>query len=83
MPKKKLNKITNYVIMISNQFDSKHSSLKEARTYMRSLININEVKGLDVVVDIFKETTSLKKLPNLINQQYDYGTVDQVFKEFQ
>ena len=83
MPKKKLNKITNYVIMISNQFDSKHSSLKEARTYMRSLININEVKGLDVVVDIFKETTSLKKLPNLINQQYDYGTVDKVFKEFQ
>ncbi len=65
--------------MVADEFDSKHPSLKEARQYRRSLINLNEVKGIQVMIDIYKETLSLKKLSTEKSDDKVMGTVDKVF----
>lgn len=79
MPKKKHNNRINYVVTVADEFDSKHASLRDARKYRRSLINLNEVKGLQVIVDIYKETVSLKKLSSEKSETNITGTVDKVF----
>lgn len=69
----------NYIVMVADQFDSKHATLREARKYRRSLLNLNEVKGIDVIVDIYKEVTTLKKLSSERSDITVTGDIDKVF----
>jgi hypothetical protein len=79
MPKKKHNNRINYVVMVANEFDSKHATLRDARKYRRSLINLNEVKGIQIIVDIYKETVSLKKLSSERSDDTITGDAAKVF----
>jgi len=78
-----MKKITNYVVMVAGEFECKLATLKEARNYKRSLININEIRGIETVVDIFKETIISKKLSSDKSSTDIVGKPDKVFKEFQ
>lgn len=79
MRKKKHNHVTNYIVMVADEFDSKHATLKQARNYCRSLMNLNEVKGISVLIDIYKETVALKKLSSNKTNDNIVGSVDKVF----
>lgn len=79
MPKKKHNNRINYIVMVAQEFDSKHATLKEARQYKRSLINLNEVKGISTLIEIYKETVSLKRLSGTKSDDIITGSVDKVF----
>lgn len=73
------SKTKNYVVMIDEQLDTKFASLKKARAYCKSLLNINEVKGIQVIVDIYKEVVSLEKLDSDISDKNVVGLPSKVF----
>lgn len=52
----------NYIVAVNSDSEYTFDSLKEARDFIRSMININEVKGLSEKFEIYKETVARKKI---------------------
>lgn len=59
---KKSKGVVNYVVKVVDEIDSKHASLKKARLRAVGLEYENDLKGLDRIVEIFKESVKLDKL---------------------
>ena len=69
----------NYVVLVAGQFEYKQDSLKAARDFVRSLLNVNAVKGIVESVEIYKETIVRKKIDEIIPKDNIVGNFDKVF----
>lgn len=69
----------NYIVLVAGKIEFRESTLKRARDLVRSLLNVNEVKGIEETIDIFKEVTIRKKIDSVKSQGNMVGTVDKIF----
>ena len=69
----------NYIVAVAGQKDIKVDTLKRARDLVRSLLNVNEVKGIEETIEIYKEVTKRKKIDSVKSNSNSSGTVDKVF----
>lgn len=69
----------NYVIVVAGKTEYMRESLKAARDLVRSLINVNEVKGIAETIEIYKEVTKRLKIDEVQSKPNVSGTVDKVF----
>ena len=57
----------------------KFDSLKKARDFIRSLINVQQVKGLQFKVALYSEVVRRKKIEEFEIKDKNVGTLDQLF----
>jgi hypothetical protein len=69
----------NYIILVANKAEYKRDSLKQARNLVRSLLNVNEVKGIAEKIEIYKEVTKRKKIDEVTSNPANVGSFDKVF----
>lgn len=69
----------NYIVVVAGKSEYKESTLKRARDLVRSLLNVNEVKGIEETIEIFKEVTKRKKIDSVMSVSNNTGTVDKIF----
>jgi len=71
--------VKNYIVVVAGKSEYKESTLKRARDLVRSLLNVNEVKGIEETIEIFKEVTKRKKIDSVMSVSNNTGTVDKIF----
>lgn len=71
----------NYIIVVAGKTEYMRESLKAARDLVRSLINVNEVKGVAETIEIFKEVTKRKKIDEVKSNPANTGSVERVFAD--
>lgn len=69
----------NYIVKIAEKTEHKFQSLKDARNFIRSLINVNEVKGIQEKFEIYKEITKRHKIDEAVSNPKASGKFDKVF----
>lgn len=69
----------NYIVLVAGKSEFKESTLKRARDLVRSIINVNTVKGIEETIEIYKEVTQRKKIDEVKSNSNNFGTVDKVF----
>jgi len=72
-------KVKNYVVVVDDNEGQKFASLKQARDYCRSVINISAVKGVETQVDIYKELITQEKLVSVVSKKDEVGSASTVF----
>ena len=82
MSKQKTNKVRNYILIVGGEFYNEFATLREARLHERSIINVNAVRQLDQVVEIYKKTTSLKQISCTNSEENVILDAGQLTKEF-
>lgn len=63
-----MKKVTEFIILVDDEFHSAYITLKEARNIYKQLINIYDVEGKESVVQVIKKV-STEKLMN----EYETG----------
>lgn len=74
--------IRNYIVKVANEPELKFPTLRSARDHVRSLINIHEVKGIDVLIEIYKEVMHRRKINVVKTKADNTGDVNKVFGGF-
>lgn len=69
----------NYIVLVAGKTEYKYNSLKAARDIVRSMLNINEVKGVTETIEIYKEVTTRKKIDEVKSNPANTGKLDKVF----
>ena len=69
----------NYIVLVAGKTEYKYNSLKAARDIVRSMMNINQVKGIVETIEIYKEVTRRVKIDEVKSTASDSGKVDKVF----
>ena len=69
----------NYIVKVAEKTEHKFNCLKDARNFIRSMINVNEVKGIKEKFEIFKEVTKRHKIDEAISNPNNSGKFDKVF----
>lgn len=69
----------NYIVLVAGKTEFKESTLKRARDLVRSILNVNAVKGVEETIEIYKEVTKRKKIDEVKSTLGQVGKVDQVF----
>ena len=69
----------NYIVLVAGKTEFKRDTLKDARSLVRSILNVNEVKGIVEKIEILKEVTTRKKIDEVTSDPSNTGTVDKVF----
>jgi hypothetical protein len=68
----------NYIVKTKNkEYDFK--SLKEARIFIRSLLNVDEIKGVEESYELYKEVVSRKKIDEVKSNPKNIGKFDSFF----
>ena len=67
-----------YVVRVAGQAEYRHNSLKAARDLVRSILNVNAVKGISETIEIYKEITRLKKIDEVVSSSDNFGTADKL-----
>ena len=74
-----MQKTIEYIVMVDNSQDSRYKTLKAARDYVRSMLNICEVRQTKVKIDIFSETVIMKHLSTSICEGSTVGKLENLF----
>ena len=69
----------NYIVKVADASEHKFDSLKAARNFIRSLINVNEIKGIEEVYELYKETVKRKKIDQAKSNPQNVGKIGKVF----
>ena len=73
----------NYIVLVAGKTEFKEQSLKKARDLVRSIMNVNAVKGIDETIEIYKETLVRKKIDEVKGTSNLTGSFDKVFNNGQ
>lgn len=72
-------KTKNYIVKsLKDLKEYRFDSLKDLRKFVRSAINSNEVRGVEEVFEIYKETTERKLLDGTKSQPNVTGHISKV-----
>lgn len=69
----------NYIVLVAGKSEFKESTLKKARDLVRSIMNVNAVKGIEETIEIYKEVTKRKKIDEVKSIKGNVGKVEEVF----
>lgn len=69
--------INSYIVHVDGEFDSKHHKLVDARKQAKSILNVCEVRGDILDIEIYKETIILSKL-SVLRSENIIKTIDNV-----
>lgn len=69
----------NYIVKVAGKTEHVFDTLKDARNFIRSLINVNEVKGIEETFEVFKQVTTRKKIDEAKSNPKTTGKFDKVF----
>jgi len=71
--------LKNYIVKIAEKTEHRFDSLKDARNFIRSMINVNEVKGIQEKYELYKEVTKRKKIDEATSNPRNSGKFEKVF----
>ena len=74
-----VEKIKEYIVRVADQYDGAFASLKEARDYVRSLLNVHEVRGIKDPITILKKVTVTTPVDEIEPKTDNVGTIRDVF----
>lgn len=72
----------SYIVKVEDALEYPFSSLKEARDFIRSMVNINEVKGLTEKFELYKQVVARKKIDEAKSNPKNINKVDELSINF-
>jgi len=69
----------SYIVKIAGKLEIKCKSLKEARKTVQSVLNANEIKGIEEVIEIYNETIKRKKIDQVKSDPKKAGSIARIY----